>query len=333
MLKSFVKKFILNNLGYKLLAAVFAFVLWLVILNIQDPEYTRTINNIQVNIENEELIMDGTHVYTVASGGTTSVTVTGKRSIISTMTQEDISATANFAELSITNAVPIEISITGSKARYASQISLVAKDTNMLINLEEMTEKSLAVETRYSGTEPEGMIIEEANIYPRKVTLSAPRSIADAADIAVVKINYQDIGDGETVNGELLLYSEEEGFLSQNENVSLDVETVSVEFKVSYYKQVAIEIDAGDSAAEGFEIDSVEISQDSIALKGSMEDIEKLDHITIPSQAFDQYELTDDLAVELDVTPYLPEGISVYGESPTVIINLNIVKTAEENER
>ena len=82
-LRRILRKYIINNIGYKILAVVFSFLLWLVILNITDPEYTRTISNIPVQVVNENLVLDGDHVYTISSGDVTSIILTGKRSIIS----------------------------------------------------------------------------------------------------------------------------------------------------------------------------------------------------------------------------------------------------------
>ena len=88
-IKAFLKKWIINNIGFKILAIVFAFVLWLVILNTTDTETTRTISSIPVTIENEEAIMDGTHVYTIESGETATVVVSGKRSVVNTLNPAD----------------------------------------------------------------------------------------------------------------------------------------------------------------------------------------------------------------------------------------------------
>ena len=63
--KMFLQKWIVNNIGFKILALVFAFVLWLVITNTTDPVTTRTITGIPVQIENESMVLDGSRVYTI----------------------------------------------------------------------------------------------------------------------------------------------------------------------------------------------------------------------------------------------------------------------------
>ncbi|MBR6349043.1 MAG: hypothetical protein IKR67_00695, partial [Lachnospiraceae bacterium] len=81
--KEILQKWVINNIGYKVLALVFAFVLWLVIVNLTDPTVSLTISNIDVEILNEDAVADGSHVYTIESGKVISVTVSGKRSIVS----------------------------------------------------------------------------------------------------------------------------------------------------------------------------------------------------------------------------------------------------------
>jgi len=161
--KAFLKKWIVNNIGYKILAIVFAFVLWLVILNTTDQDMTRTISNIPVTIENESVILDGTHVYTVEMGETATVVVSGKRSVINTLTPSDFSATVNFAELSLTNAVPIHIELTGEKARYANSVTINQKTMSMVINLEDVVEQTFDVQVSLRGEPKEGLIIEDAD--------------------------------------------------------------------------------------------------------------------------------------------------------------------------
>ena len=54
MLKKAIK-LVTNNFGFKVLALFFAVVLWLVVLNIDDPTKSRTFTT-SVSLENEEAI-------------------------------------------------------------------------------------------------------------------------------------------------------------------------------------------------------------------------------------------------------------------------------------
>ena len=330
--REILQKYVINNIGYKILAILFAFLLWLVVLNITDPDYTRTISNIPVQILNEPRVLDGSHVYTVSSGDTTSVIVTGKRSIISTLSANDFVATADFAELSITNAVPIKVELTGDKLKYSGQITITAKDTSMILNLEDMTSKQVQVEVEYKGEISDSIVIEEANIVPKKVTIYAPESVTNATDKVVVMANYADIESDTIMYLEPIIKNVNGEVIKQGDNISLDEDEIMVEFKVSHKKDVPIKVSTSGTVKSGYTIESIELSQDYISVKGSENAINSLSQIEIPGEELNVSGADQDITMEIDVTPYLPEGTSVYGESPTVLVDVHIVSNEEHQK-
>lgn len=327
-----LRKYIINNIGYKILAILFSFLLWLVILNITDPEQTRTLVNIPVQIRNENLVLDGNHVYTISSGEMTNVIVTGKRSIISTLTANDFVVTADFEELSITNAVPIKVELRSDKSRYASQINITTKDTSMIINLEDMTSVQIPVVLEYRGNPSDSIVIDEANLFPKKITLNAPQSVADAAASAVVYVDYSEI----TEDVELFLTPEivaQDGTaVKSTAEMSLDTQQILVQFLTSAKKNVLIVVNYKGKPADGYVLSDIELSQDTITVKGEEETIDSLTSISLPADLVDISGADQDVFVQLDITPYLPESVTVYGESPDIFINAHII-TEEEMKK
>lgn len=327
-----LRKYIINNIGYKILAVVFSFLLWLVILNITDPEYTRTLTNIPVQIKHENLVLDGTHVYTIASGDITNVIVTGKRSIISTLSASDFVVTADFEELSITNAVPIRVELRSSKARYSSQISMTTRDTNMIINLEDMTSAQIPVSLEYVGTGADDIVIDEANLFPKKVTINAPQSITESASTAVVYADLSQI----TADTEMYLTPELKDANGEpvkiSADTSLDVNEILAQFRTSVKKSVPINVQMIGIPAAGYAVTGTELSQDTIVVKGPADVIAELESIELPPELVDVTDATSDVFVEVDVTSYLPDQVVVYGESPILGIWARVVdeKTLKE---
>ncbi|MCF0228434.1 MAG: hypothetical protein HUJ76_01910 [Parasporobacterium sp.] len=330
--RTILQKYVINNIGYKILAVVISFLLWVVVLNITDPDYTRTISSIPVQVINEYKVLDGTHVYTVTSGAKTSVSVTGKKSIVSTLSVGDFTATADFAQLSITNAAPISVELTGDKSGYSGLVTIVPKDTSMLINLENMSSKQIPVELAIRGELPENLVIDETNLSPKKVTISAPESITNSAEKVVVSIRSTDISE----DGRILL--SDAVFVRpvvRNVNgdaiplegaTSIDEEEIYVEFKLSYTKSVPIKVSVSGIIDPDYLVDSVELSQDTITVNGTKTDIDEIRDIKIPGAALSVLPISSDKEIEVDVTPYLPENITVYGESPTVTVSIKVKK-------
>ena len=117
-----ILKTLVNNLGFKILAVVLAFILWLVVYNIDDPKKSKTFTT-NVTVENASAVTDMNKYYEVLDGtNTVTFTVTGKRSELEKLDDTDFSAVADMNRLIINDkgnkaSVPIEIS---AKRTYTS---------------------------------------------------------------------------------------------------------------------------------------------------------------------------------------------------------------------
>ena len=84
------------NWGLKLASLIFAIILWFLVTNINDPVTTVRYTNIPVTLKNTNLITDQGQVYSVLDGSDiiSSVTIYAPRSIIDSLSQNNIVATA-----------------------------------------------------------------------------------------------------------------------------------------------------------------------------------------------------------------------------------------------
>ena len=315
--KAFLKKWIVNNIGYKILAIVFAFVLWLVILNTTDQDMTRTISNIPVTIENESVILDGTHVYTVEMGETATVVVSGKRSVINTLTPSDFSATVNFAELSLTNAVPIHIELTGEKARYA--------------NLEDVVEQTFDVQVSLRGEPKEGLIIEDADNSPAMVTLTAPESVIARVSHISVEVDATQVQGDMQLECEPVIYGFDGRVIAQNDDVYLDYPVVTVNIMTKATKLVPLAITPVGTPEAKYTLSGISYSKSGVTLKGDAEVLEGIDTLQIPGELLNIEGAKEDVKITIDLAAYLPEGVTLYKDTGSVTITASITKE-KENE-
>ena len=325
-IKAFLKKWIINNIGFKILAIVFAFVLWLVILNTTDTETTRTISSIPVTIENEEAIMDGTHVYTIESGETATVVVSGKRSVVNTLNPADFSAVANFAELSLTNAVPIKVELTGDKARYANAVTITQKTMSMVINLEDVTEKVFDVQVVVKGETPDNLIVEDAATTPAMVTLTAPESIINRVDRIVVEVDAAEIIGDMQLQLEPIIYDFNGKIITQNTETYLNHEQISVNVITETTKLVPITITPVGTPDEKSVLNGVSYSKSGVTLKGSAEVIQGINELELPGELLNIEGAKEDVKITVNLTDYLPYGVSIYGDTSSITITASITR-------
>ena len=50
-----MKKVLINNIGFKILSLIFAIALWIIVVNIDDPDVTRTFSGIPVTTLDENV--------------------------------------------------------------------------------------------------------------------------------------------------------------------------------------------------------------------------------------------------------------------------------------
>ena len=81
-----MKEKIFNNLSLKIVSAVFAVILWTVIVNIYDPNTSYTFSNITVQLTNTESLTEKDYTFEVVDGGKISVTA-GLRAWLQTLKQ------------------------------------------------------------------------------------------------------------------------------------------------------------------------------------------------------------------------------------------------------
>ena len=145
---------IFNNIGLKILAVIFSVLLWLVSVNINDPVDTEVYRNIPVELENTSLLTEEGLTYQVLDDtDRVTVTVRASRSVLENINASDVTATADFSELSFTNTVPIRLSL--SRA-FGSQIEISGNIDMVRLEVEERQEKQLVIEIDQVGTPADG---------------------------------------------------------------------------------------------------------------------------------------------------------------------------------
>ena len=110
-----MKERLTNNLGLKFIAVFFTIVLWLVVMNVEDPIDTRTFKGISVGIRNDDIITSKGKTYSVVGEQSVEVTVKAKKSILSDLKEhpEKITAYADMQNLENRALIPVEVSISG----------------------------------------------------------------------------------------------------------------------------------------------------------------------------------------------------------------------------
>lgn len=328
-----LKMSLTNNIGLKFLAVLIALVLWLAIVNVNDPEKTITVSNIPISVTNESAITSRDMVYNVKSEQYLNITVSGKRSIVSNLSAEDFRATASLKELSKVNSIPVDV--TTKNASLGRKITIVKQSAQtILVDVENVEEKDFTdLVVEYTGKVADGYVAGLSSMSTDEVTVKAPTSIIDKIKKVAVRCSLDGTNTNISKKCPVILYDKNDKEIKSDE-IELSDKKIRVNVNVLRAKQVPISTinkDALGKPADGYVVDDVILSSDSITVYGSEESLDSIESLDIQDDV-DVSDAKGDVTQNIDVTGKLPKGLSVSGESTItvkVVIKKLITRTFE----
>ena len=321
-----LKMSLTNNIGLKFLAVLIALVLWLAIVNVNDPEKTITVSNIPISVTNESAITSRDMVYNVKSEQYLNITVSGKRSIVSNLSAEDFRATASLKELSKVNSIPVDV--TTKNASLGRKITIVQQSAQtILVDVENVEEKDFTdLVVEYTGKVADGYVAGLSSMSTDEVTVKAPTSIIDKIKKVAVRCSLDGTNTNISKKCPVILYDKNDKEIKSDE-IELSDKKIRVNVNVLRAKQVPISTinkDELGKPADGYVVDDVILSSDSITVYGSEESLDSIESLDIQDD-IDVSDAKGDVTQNIDVTGKLPKGLSVSGES-TITVKVLIKK-------
>ena len=321
-----LKMSLTNNIGLKFLAVLIALVLWLAIVNVNDPEKTITVSNIPISVTNESAITSRDMVYNVKSEQYLNITVSGKRSIVSNLSAEDFRATASLKELSKVNSIPVDV--TTKNASLGRKITIVKQSAQtILVDVENDEEKDFTdLVVEYTGKVADGYVAGLSSMSTDEVTVKAPTSIIDKIKKVAVRCSLDGTNTNISKKCPVILYDKNDKEIKSDE-IELSDKKIRVNVNVLRAKQVPISTinkDELGKPADGYVVDDVILSSDSITVYGSEESLDSIESLDIQDD-IDVSDAKGDVTQNIDVTGKLPKGLSVSGES-TITVKVLIKK-------
>ena len=313
-----MKKSLTNNTGLKLLAFIFAFMLWLLVVNIDDPVDTKTFDDIPVSIEYTEVVTQDQRSYQVLDGtDTVSVTVSATRSVLEKISAENIVATADMRELYLESQIPIEITIPGYEFETAT-----ASPRNVQVKIEQNKSDTFPITVTTTGTVRDGYVLGNVQADPERVTVNGPESVIDQISKVVAEVNVSGLSSDSSIDAVLTYYDEDNNEISA-EQLANNLGTTGVKVNVTLYHtaRIPVTVDTSEvTAADGYSISEVTWTPEEIQLAGEEEVLDALEEIRIPADAIDITSISQRTEKTVDITPYLPEGTRLVDENGNNIL-------------
>ena len=331
-----MKKIIFDNIGLKILALVVALVVWLLVVNVNDPVITRTISGVPVTVTNANYVeSQGLSSKLGNTSESVSVTVTGHRSVVEALTKDDVHAEADLTQIisleSDPTMVPLSVTIPGIAVS-----SITSNPRNVEVALEPMKSDNFIVIASSGDTKPMAAEVEVGKLTPsiETVTIVGPESLMNIIDRVVALVDVTNLTSDRTLNAELKVYDKNGTefsdaslknlkFLNSDSDITVDVDLWSV------VNGVELSVEPQGTVANGYSIADISTTPEVISVAGTDEALAALaaagNKITINGEQADVEGMSEDFNGRIDINEYLPEGIKLSENvSATVLVSVVI---------
>ncbi len=318
-MKNKSEKGFFKSIWLKLLSIVIAFVIWLIVVNVDDYKIVKEIYGIPVEQINGEQIEEGGLVFDVTSGETVNIVVEGRRSIVNQLTAKDFTATADLSKLSYTNTANIVVEPNNSS--YEDKLTITVVDDAMTLSIEEKKSKQFELVVTTKGNVADGYALGKAFTAPAVVNVTGPESLINKIRSVKVTVEVTNRYEDFEVTVKPVIYDGNDEIMTSSK-LSMNVEEVKVFVPIYETKSVPIRFYTKGGVASGYELTDITASINEIIVAGKAEDIEKLAYISIND--LDVTDITENTTFERSISNFLPDGIYLADSVDTIVITVNV---------
>ena len=323
-----MKNLFTKNLGLKIVSVLAAFVLWLVVVNVDDPIISKTYTGIPVEILNQEVLDEQGKCYEVlGDSATINVVVTAHRSVIDGMSKDYIKATADMRSLTSLDTIPVEVRST----RFSDRIeSVTTRDASVKLKIENLIKKEVSVTIGYEGTPAEGYMLYGADNALSTVVVSGPESVISTVSKVKASADISGINRDFTVTEPLFAFDEDNERID-DERVTLSRTVTEIRYIIYAIKTIPISSGFSGNPLAGYgTTGSVITDPASVLIAGKGENYDDMDVIYISPDQVSVDGASDDVSMTVDISDYLPTGV-IFAD-PEFDPNVNVTVEIAENQ-
>lgn len=267
-----------SDLLLKIFSVVFAFLLWIFVVNIDNPVIKKTFSDVPVDMLNEQVLDDLNQTYKIQDGDTVSFTVKGKKSVVDRLKKSDFRVTADVAAMSDVHAILIRV----EPLRYKEQLDIDTGGATVKVVLEDLKNDQIPVVVETKGTPAKGYTVSSRTATPNLISVSGPKSVISQIKQIVVTVDVTGMKKDVTMTKTAKCYDDEGDLVSQD-RIRLDTSQIKVKVGLSKTKIVPFHVETKGKPAKGYALGSIDYEPKQIEITGNEDDLEKIKQIDLTS--------------------------------------------------
>ena len=296
-----------KNWGLKLGSFLFAAALWLIVTNINDPVSSVRFSDVPVTMKNTDLITGRGQVYEVLDGTDVidAVTIYAPRSILDTLNESNVVATADVAELSSLDTIAIRLSTN----KYNDKLeSITGSIDSVKLKIEEKQTRSLPIRANVSGEVREGYILGDVSTEQNLLRISGPKSVVSQIASVQADVDVSGFTNNIDTDASLRLY-DADGREIDASGLERNISKVRVSVEILETKTVPVSFSVSGEPADGYRLTGeTENTHANVVIAGRSAVVQHVEAVEIPEGVIDVSGAAEDVVTTIDLKTYLPDG-------------------------
>lgn len=325
-----VKGFFTTNLAVKIVALLFAVLLWGYVLTDQNPYRTKTISNVNTSFEGEaELLAQGLCVRGDRSEILGNVTVQVRTQIVNYSALGSGQVNATISLRNISEARVYELPVTASIMSGYGVVETVTPSV-ATVEIDSLVIKSIPVSTKYVGTLPEGYWADmNASSVTTRVEVQGPKKDMDRVKRAECVVDWTGCTSMIYSTFDIILYDEDDNVISSDIVVGT-LPSSTVRIPIYPMKEVPIDVMGSligaDNLAANHELFSATATPGAVHLIGEQSILDGIDSILV-----DPINISGKNDIEIfEAKLILPEGVRLLEDTSAVSVSVDIRESMAE---
>lgn len=325
-----VKGFFTTNLAVKIVALLFAVLLWGYVLTDQNPYRTKTISNVNTSFEGEaELLAQGLCVRGDRSEILGNVTVQVRTQIVNYSALGSGQVNATISLRNISEARVYELPVTASIMSGYGVVETVTPSV-ATVEIDSLVIKSIPVSTKYVGTLPEGYWADmNASSVTTRVEVQGPKKDMDRVKRAECVVDWTGCTSMIYSTFDIILYDENDNVISSDIVVGT-LPSSTVRIPIYPMKEVPIDVMGSligaDNLAANHELFSATATPSTVHLIGERSILDGIDSVLV-----DPINISGKNDIEIfEAKLILPEGVRLLEDTSDVSVSVDIRESMAE---
>ena len=329
-----MKEKLTNNWGLKLISVCLAVMMWLAVINADNPIERRSVTVTNVKYLNEDVVIDSGKTYTVEDleNRGISISVPVRKQDARKVRGDDFQIVVDLAKIGPYGTVEIGVEWLGSGDREdeITESEITWRTTTVTVTLEDIIERTYPVQLKTAGEPAEEYIIgDDTSVSPRSVTIKAPQSVMERIRSVGIEVDVSGLSSEAAGEAQLVLYDVAGEIVNLNQEdfeafeFSISQQRIGYTIPLLKTKEVRLSFGApSGTVAEGYRYTGRQGGNQTVHIAGLRGVLADIEAIEIPSEALNLEGARENVELSLDVSRYVPEGVTVESDS---IVNITLV--------